>query len=200
MIPPWTIQMTVLSGLSGEFGILILITWENLSHLYVLADLGDLIGRIEIITLMIQLFVWFGKYLLYLLHAWLSLGDTKILLALKDTAVCWLRFRYPAFVPTADSDLRPYVKESQTAGLHSVNCLCMKVKCIHLFHWLAMGNVLNMCFGRKKRKSIFILLFASYDDRRLLILIRNSPLGKEGKQMVYLYIHNARSPHYFWRA
>ena len=104
-------------------------------------------------------------------------------------------FDIPAFVPTVDSGLRPYVKESQTAGLHSVNCLCMKVKCIHLFHWLAMGNVLYMCFGRKKKGKTFIFAFCFLWWPEAFILIWNSSLGKEGKQMVYLYIHNARFLH-----
>lgn len=98
-----------------------------------------------------------------------------------------------AFVPTVDSDLRPYVKESQTAGLHSVNCLCMKVKCIRPLtgHGKCFVHVL---WEEKKRKDIYLCFCFLYWPEAF-ILIWNSSLGKEGKQMVYLYIHNARFLH-----
>lgn len=47
--------------------------------------------------------------------------------------------------------------------------------------------------GKKGKTFIFAFCFLWWPEA--FIVIRNSSLGKEGKQMVYLYIHNARFLH-----
>lgn len=88
---------------------------------------------------------------------------------------------FPLLHPTCSL----YVRGSQAVGLHWVNCLCVKVKCLHLFLWAALGNGLYMCFGGKKGKT-FILAFCFLGWPEAFILIRNSSLARGGKQMAYL--------------
>lgn len=79
-------------------------------------------------------------------------------------------------------------RESLVVGLHLVNGLCVNVKCIHLFYWVAMGTILHIWgfwWGGWKGKT-FILAFCFLWWPEAFILIRNSSPGRERKQMVYL--------------
>ena len=86
------------------------------------------------------------------------------------------------------------VTQSQAVGLHSLNGPCVTVKCIHLFHWVATGNVLCMCFGAVGGGRCFVFTFCLLWWPEAFILIRNFPLGGEGNRWsVFKYLMCASS-------
>lgn len=79
-------------------------------------------------------------------------------------------------------------RESLAVGLYSVNSLYVNVKCIHLFYWGAMGNILYIWGfeGEGWKGKPFISAFCFLWWPQAFVVIRNSSPGRERKQMVYL--------------
>lgn len=61
-----------------------------------------------------------------------------------------------AFVSIVLSDVPPLCYRIAGCGFALRNGLCVRVKCIHLFPWVATGNILCMCFGGRGRKDIHL--------------------------------------------